>query len=109
VVGGITYEPIERPGVANLLRIHAALSPEGTQESTPEGAAEVFKNLSNKEFKERVGERVVESLKGIREEMERLRRDRGHVEKLLEHGEEKARCIADKTLKEVRKVMGFYQ
>ncbi|KAJ3299008.1 hypothetical protein HK104_010090 [Borealophlyctis nickersoniae] len=101
-IRGITYEPQSRPGVANLLHICSALSGE-----EPEAIAKRFANKGNQEFKEYVSETVVESLKGKREELARLRKDPKHIEEILCAGEEKARKIADRTLKDVWKVIGL--
>ncbi|KAJ3218044.1 Tryptophan--tRNA ligase, mitochondrial [Dinochytrium kinnereticum] len=100
---GITYDPTNRPGVANLLRIYTAMGGGGDEEM----AAREMAELGNLEFKERVAERVVEGLKGVRGEILRLRADKGFVEKVLEEGEERAREIAGRTMRDVNRVIGF--
>lgn len=50
---------------------------------------------------------MVVRLTPIREEIERLRGDRGHLERLLAHGAQRARELAAPVLKEVRHRVGF--
>ncbi|KAI9335251.1 hypothetical protein BDR26DRAFT_908838 [Obelidium mucronatum] len=110
VRGGITYDPVNRPGVANLLRIHAAvtaLKDPGALESTPEGCAEAFKSFDNSQLKKAVGERIVEGLSGVRDQMERLKKEGGYVEEVLKRGEEKALLVAEKTMKDVKEAIGL--
>ncbi|KAJ3029362.1 UNVERIFIED_CONTAM: Tryptophan--tRNA ligase, mitochondrial [Siphonaria sp. JEL0065] len=107
---GVSYDPINRPGVANLLRIHAAitaLKEPGSTESTPEGVARAFESYDNAQLKKAVGERVVEGLSGVRERMERLKKESGYVEEVLRKGEEKALVVAEKTMRDVKKVIGL--
>ncbi|KAJ3417261.1 hypothetical protein HDV05_005717 [Chytridiales sp. JEL 0842] len=102
IEGGITYDPVGRPGVANLLRIYAALSPPDANTGepyTPIQAAAALHNLTNKQLKETIAERVIESLKPIRENMQRLQREVGYVERVLQRGEERARERAEETMR----------
>ncbi|KAJ3089001.1 Tryptophan--tRNA ligase, mitochondrial [Physocladia obscura] len=107
---GITYEPDLRPGVANLLRIHAAvtaLSDPASNEATPEGCAAVFAEYDNVKFKRAVGERIVQGLSGIREKMESLAKDPAYLDNVLASGEIRAREVAELTMVDVRKVIGI--
>ncbi|KAJ3298802.1 Tryptophan--tRNA ligase, mitochondrial [Blyttiomyces sp. JEL0837] len=118
-IRGISYDPTTRPGIANLLRIQAAMinlinerngggSRVGEAEVTPESLAELQMGLGNQEFKEAVAEVVVEGLKDISGEMKRLRGEgAGFVEGILKEGEERASRIAERTMRDVRKVVGF--
>ncbi|KAI8921260.1 hypothetical protein DFJ77DRAFT_449154 [Powellomyces hirtus] len=99
---GITYDPAHRPGVANLINIYSSFSNE-----TPEAIADRFSGSGNKEFKDAVAEAVVAGLSPIRDELVRLRKDSGFVETVLQDGEERARMIAARTLRDVQKVVGL--
>ncbi|TPX67653.1 tryptophan---tRNA ligase [Spizellomyces sp. 'palustris'] len=99
---GITYDPINRPGVANLINIYSSFSKEEVAQ-----VAARFATSGNKDFKEAVAERVIEGLKPIREELLRLRKDMGFVEGILSEGEERARHLASRTLRDVQKVIGL--
>ena len=54
-----------------------------------------------------VGEAVVETLRPIREESERLLKDKAYLESVYKAGAEKASYIANKTLRKVYKKVGF--
>ena len=58
-------------------------------------------------FKPAVGEAVVETLRPIREESERLLKDKAYLESVYKAGAEKASYIANKTLRKVYKKVGF--
>ena len=58
-------------------------------------------------FKPAVGEAVIEALRPIREETERLLNDKAALEALYRQGAEKAQAIAYKTLRKVHKKVGF--
>ena len=60
-------------------------------------------------FKPAVGEVVVEHLRPIREEAERLMKDKAYLNDVYISGAEKASYIAGKTLRKVYKKVGFYQ
>ena len=59
------------------------------------------------DFKPAVGEAVVETLRPIREESERLLKDKAYLESVYKAGAEKASYIANKTLRKVYKKVGF--
>ena len=58
-------------------------------------------------FKPAVGEAVVELLRPIREEADRLMKDKAYLEGIYQEGAEKARYLAMKTLRKVYKKVGF--
>ncbi|MBP3486398.1 MAG: tryptophan--tRNA ligase, partial [Oscillospiraceae bacterium] len=58
-------------------------------------------------FKPAVGEAVIETLRPIREETERLLADKGYLESVWRSGAEKASYVAEKTLRKVYKKVGF--
>lgn len=101
-IRGITYDPVERPGIANLINIYSSFAAEAADD-----VAGRFKDIGNKEFKDAVADTVVEGLKPIREELIRLREDPAFVEDVLNEGEEKARHVASRTLRDVYKVTGL--
>ena len=59
------------------------------------------------DFKQAVGEAVVELLRPIREETERLLADKTYLESVYRAGAEKAAYVANKTLNKVYKKVGF--
>ena len=58
-------------------------------------------------FKPAVGEAVVETLRPIREEAERILKDKAYLESVYKQGAEKASYVANKTLRKVYKKVGF--
>ena len=59
------------------------------------------------DFKQAVGESVVELLRPIREETERLLADKSYLESVYRAGAEKAAYVANRTLNKVYKKVGF--
>ena len=56
-----------------------------------------------------MGEAVIEMLRPIREEAERLLADKAYLESVYRAGAEKASYVASKTLRKVYKKVGFIQ
>lgn len=98
----VRYDPENKPGVANLMTIYAAV----TGKDYPEIEAE-FDGMGYGKFKPAVGEAVVEALRPIREEAERILRDKAYLESVYKNGAEKASYVANKTLRKVYKKVGF--
>ena len=51
----------------------------------------------------------METLRPIREEAERLMKDKAYLEDVLRDGAERAACAANRTLRKVYKKIGFVQ
>ncbi|KAL0184124.1 hypothetical protein M9458_019820, partial [Cirrhinus mrigala] len=92
----VTYEPESRPGVSNLVSMHAAVSGQSVEE-----VVRLAKDMDTGQYKNVVAEAVVQKLQPIRLEIQRLRADRAK-------GAEKARSLAAPVMTEVRKLVGFY-
>jgi tryptophanyl-tRNA synthetase len=98
---GISWNPVDRPGISNLLNILSCIVHE-----EPEALAQKYENYSNSQLKSLVADAVVSLIKPIREEMNRLDQE-VDVDLLLKSGESRAREIAENTMKEVRNVVGL--
>jgi len=98
----VRYAPQEKPGVSNLIQIYAAASGKSYEDVERE-----FDGQGYGKFKSAVGEAVVETLRPIREETERLLGDRAYLEGVYRAGAERASSIAEKTLRKVYKKIGF--
>lgn len=96
------YRSPEKPGVTNLIEIYSAVTG-----MTPEAVENEFNGKGYGAFKPAVGEAVVEALRPIREETERLLGDKGYLETLYRQGAEKAAALANRTLRKVHKKVGF--
>uniref|UniRef100_A0A673HQH6 tryptophan--tRNA ligase n=1 Tax=Sinocyclocheilus rhinocerous TaxID=307959 RepID=A0A673HQH6_9TELE len=99
----VTYEPESRPGVSNLVSMHAAVSGQSVEE-----VVRLAEGMDTGQYKNVVAEAIVQTLQPIRLEIQRLRADRGHLESLLAKGAEKAHSLAAPVMTEVRKLVGFY-
>ncbi|HJU36699.1 MAG TPA: tryptophan--tRNA ligase [Gaiellaceae bacterium] len=98
----VRYAPEEKAGVTNLLEIMNVATGE------PIDALERrFDGAGYGEFKEAVGEAVVELLTPIRERFEALRADERELQRLLAVGAEKARRASEPTLEAMYEHMGF--
>ena len=98
----VRYDKENKPGVSNLIQIYAAATGKSYEEIEAE-----FDGQGYGKFKPAVGEAVVETLRPIREETERLLADKAYLEGVYRAGAEKAEYIANKTLRKVYKKVGF--
>jgi tryptophanyl-tRNA synthetase len=98
----VRHDPEEKPGVSNLIEIMAV--------ATDSSIAEVesrYDGTGYGQFKEDVGEAVVELLMPIQERYEGLRADERELQRLLAVGAEKARNESEPTLTQMYDRMGF--
>ena len=100
----VRYDPEHKPGVANLMQIYGSATGKSYEEIERE-----FDGLGYGAFKPAVGEAVVEVLRPIREETERLLADRAYLESVYRAGAEKAAYVANKTLRKVYKKVGLVE
>ncbi len=98
----VRYDPAAKPGVSNLMNIYAAITGKSYEEIERE-----FDGRGYGVFKPAVGEAVVELLRPIREETERLLSDKAYLESVYRAGAERAAYVAGKTLRKVYKKVGF--
>jgi tryptophanyl-tRNA synthetase len=98
--GDIRRDP-EKPGIANLIEILAAV-----RGVAPEAIEAEFASARYGDFKLAVAAAVIEQLRPVRERYEQLRGDESALEHTLAQGAEKARAIASQTLADVRHHMG---
>ncbi len=98
----VRYDPVNKPGVANLMQIYAAVTGKSFEAIEAEFAGQGYGA-----FKPAVGEAVIETLRPIREETQRLLDDKAYLESVYRAGAERAGKIAWKTLSKVYKKVGF--
>ena len=92
----------EKPGVSNLLDIYTACTGKTIAEAEKEFAGQGYG-----EFKMAVAESVIAILKPMQEEFERLSKDKAYIDGIIKENDDKARYFANKTLRKVRKKVGF--
>ncbi|MHA7969516.1 tryptophan--tRNA ligase [Rhizobium sp. CAU 1783] len=93
-----------RPEADNLVGIFAALS-----DRTKEDVLKEFGGQQFSVFKPALVELAVEVLSPVNGEMRRLMGDTAYIDSVLRDGGERARARAEKTMKEVRDIIGFVQ
>lgn len=93
-----------RPEADNLVGIYAALS-----DKTKEQVLAEFGGQQFSVFKPALVDLAVEVLSPITAEMRRLMGDTAHIDAILRDGGERARARAEKTMREVREIIGFLQ
>lgn len=98
----ITYDPVNRPEVANLLLIASLASGR-----SPEDIAAGIGDGGGGKLKSTVSESLNEFLKPVRERRLALAKDPGYVRSVLERGIAKAREAGKNTLDEVRNAMNM--
>ncbi|MCA1479536.1 tryptophan--tRNA ligase [Bradyrhizobium sp. NBAIM08] len=91
-----------RPEADNLVGIFAALSGRSKADVLRE-----FGNGQFSSFKNALAELCVTKLAPIAGEMKRLVADPGHIEAILNDGSDRARAIADETMKLSKDIVGF--
>ena len=102
--GVIEYRPADeaKAGINNLLSIMAVMT-----DSTPEAVAKSFEGQGYGTFKSAVADAVVEGIRPIREEYDRIITDKAYLENIYKTGAESAYRIARRTLGKVYKKVGF--
>jgi len=91
-----------RPEADNLVGIYAALSERSKADVLKEFGGGQFSS-----FKNALVELCVAKLAPIASEMKRLVADPGHVDQILVDGADRARVIADETMRATRDIVGF--
>lgn len=92
----------DKPGIKNLLNIYCAIT-----KNTIEEAEKYFQNFGYGSFKEAVAEVVIEEIRPIQERFKQILADKGFLEEVIKDGAKKADYIANKTLRKVKKKIGF--
>ena len=100
----VRFDPENKPGVANLMQIYSSV----TGRSFDEIEAE-FDGKGYGVFKPAVGEAVIETLRPIREEAERMIADKAYLQQVYTDGAQKAGFVARKTLRKVYKKIGLVE
>ncbi|XP_050013531.1 tryptophan--tRNA ligase, mitochondrial isoform X2 [Alexandromys fortis] len=98
----VTYEPDSRAGVSNMVAIHAAVSGLSVEEAVRSGAG-----MDTARYKLLVADAVIEKFAPIRSEIEKLKKDKDHLKKILLVGSAKAKELAYPVFEEVKKLVGI--
>lgn len=101
-IRGISYDRQERPAVANLVDMYAAMKKVSIEEVVQEHA-----QSSNAAFKEALANVLITSLQPIQEEMSRLQNEEAYVQGVLDKGAARANEIAKPNLEQIQKLVGL--
>ncbi len=92
----------DKPGISNLLTIYSVMT------NTPvEKTVEMFQGCSYADFKNQVGDAVVETLRPIREKYNELIANKDYLDQIMREGALKASRTANKTLSKVYRKIGL--
>lgn len=94
----------DQPGLKNLINIYQAFSNKSVDDIVKE-----YEGESYGPFKNDLAELVIESLRPIQEEYNRLINDKAYLEEVMAKGASKASYLANKTLRKVYRKVGFVQ
>jgi tryptophanyl-tRNA synthetase len=98
----VSYDPEQKPGVSNLLVIHAALTGRPLA-----GIADEFAGKGYGDLKKAVGEVLVEFVTPIQQRVREFLDDTAELDKILARGAERAREVASVTLARAYDKIGF--
>lgn len=99
----VKYDPVNKPGISNLLTIYSALSDISIEE-----AENQFKDFTSYgEFKKIVADKVLEVIVPFQEKYKEVLAS-GVIDGILEEGAKRASYVANKTLRKVKKTIGLY-
>lgn len=100
-IGIVQFDPINQPGISNLLTIHSAISNESIADICLR-----FKDKGYGEFKKEVADVVCNELQMLQNRFNEIVKD-DYLEQILEQGKQKATYYANKKLNKVQNKLGL--
>ncbi|MGN6251971.1 MAG: tryptophan--tRNA ligase [Marmoricola sp.] len=98
----VRFDPVEKPGISNLLTIYSVLAGRTVEQLEDEYAGRGYG-----EFKKDLADVVVEFVTPFRDRTLALLDDRAELERILEQGSDQARVVASRTLADVYDRVGL--
>ena len=98
----VVFDPENKPGIANLMSIMAALTGRGMDDISAEYSGQGYGK-----FKDAVADCVIATLEPIQNEYERISADKAYLQQVMESGRDRAGAIAHRTMLKVRKKLGI--
>lgn len=98
----VRYDKENKPGISNLMSIYSAITGKSNEEIEKE-----FNGKGYGDFKTKVAEGVIEELRPIQEKYKELIDNPKYLEDIYTKGAEKAKAIAEKTLRDVYEKIGL--
>jgi tryptophanyl-tRNA synthetase len=102
--GFVKYDVENKPGISNLMSIYSVMTGKGFDEIEKE-----FDGQGYGTFKTAVAQSVIDTLKPVQDEYNRILADKAYLEGVLKDGAEKARYQANKLLNKVYRKVGCAQ
>ncbi|CAN3375573.1 hypothetical protein DIURU_005693 [Diutina rugosa] len=103
IQGTIYYDPVQRPGVSNLISIIAGV----TNRTIEEVEAEIKHMTSHKQLKDYTAEVLIEEFRPKRAMYDKLVNDPAYLQSVLDEGTAKAKAIADANITKIRTLVGL--
>ena len=100
----VRFDPENKAGVSNLMNIYSSVTGKDFAEIEKE-----FEGQGYGVFKPAVGEAVIEKLRPIREEAERMIADKAYLQGVYTDGAQRASAVARRTLRKVYKKIGLVE
>jgi tryptophanyl-tRNA synthetase len=100
----VRFDPKNKPGVSNLISIYSSVTGLSFEEIEHD-----FEGKGYGVFKPAVGDAVIEALRPIREESERMIAEKDYLRSVYTEGAQRATAVARKTLRKVYKRVGFVE
>lgn len=104
--GGVSYDREKRPGVSNLLDLIIALSADN-QYSSVEELIKKENFSTSSQVKEYLTQSIITTITPIRNEFQRIEKDKNYLNQVLKKGSEIANEEAENTISKVKATMGL--
>ena len=101
-ISAVTFDPVQRPGVSNLVCIHSRITGKDTETICAEA-----QGLDTGQYKLVLADVVVEHFAPIRSQTNYLMEHKDHLEAVLKKGADRAKAIADETLQQSYSAVGL--
>jgi tryptophanyl-tRNA synthetase len=98
----ITYDPIKKPGLSNLLEIYGAFT-----DKDPHAVAIAFEGKKYSELKSALADLIANHFAKFREAKKKLLAKPAAIKKILADGSKKAGVVAAKKMIEIKKKVGY--
>lgn len=98
----IRYDEKNKPGISNLMSIYSSITKKDYK-----AIEEEFEGKGYGQFKLAVGELVVETLRPIQENHDRLMADKTYLDEIMKSGAQRSIALSYKTLRKVYKKIGL--
>lgn len=97
----VYYDPRERPGISNLMRIHHLTTGQSFDE-----IEKLNVGIESGQYKLRLADILIEKFSPIREEFRQIRADQIYLNEVLKSGCDQAKPIASETVAQVKRLLG---